>query len=369
MRLVHTADWHIGRRFPAFAAPDQLRLARARLDAIDRILAVARAQRADIVLCAGDLFDSADPREGLWREVADRLSVPGPPAVLLPGNHDPVHEGSVYHPRHPFRAALPAWVHVVDHNGFRLELDAGVVVAEPCRSQASDADPTERLPARPEGDDRVWVGLVHGQTTDTPGHETNFPIDPSAAARLGLDYLAVGDTHAFRQVSPAGEVGAIYPGAPEALRFDEADTGWCAVALARRGRRPLVRRERVAMWTWRDLVVRDLEALRQLAASQEVRSSILRLTLDMRLAPSEFDEVEALLGELRGSSARHGSAGMLVVRREALGVDLSGIDTVFEDLPEVIKLAAARIAAQQREQPEIAGRAMLHLYRLATREA
>jgi hypothetical protein len=38
LKLLHTADWHLGRRFAGFDEADRITLSRARLDVIDRIL-------------------------------------------------------------------------------------------------------------------------------------------------------------------------------------------------------------------------------------------------------------------------------------------------------------------------------------------
>ena len=37
-------------------------------------------------------------------------------------------------------------------------------------------------------------------TFDMPGYQTNFPIARDATAQRGLDYLAVGDTHGYREI-------------------------------------------------------------------------------------------------------------------------------------------------------------------------
>jgi len=63
LKLVHTADWHLGRRFPSFPEEAQKKLSRARMEVVDRILDVARRQRADAVVCAGDVFDEPAPSQ------------------------------------------------------------------------------------------------------------------------------------------------------------------------------------------------------------------------------------------------------------------------------------------------------------------
>ena len=44
LKLLHTADWHLGMRFPSFSEEDQLTLMRARMDVLDRIFGVAEAR-------------------------------------------------------------------------------------------------------------------------------------------------------------------------------------------------------------------------------------------------------------------------------------------------------------------------------------
>ena len=123
------------------------------------------------------------------------------------------------------------------------------------------------MPVREPGDRRIRIGLVHGQTFDIEGHQTNFPIGRGIAEDRGFDYLAIGDTHAFREVEPESSVPTVYPSAPEATNFGETDTGYVAMVFFPRDRtrRALVERERVGVWSWRDEKcgsMADLRALR-----------------------------------------------------------------------------------------------------------
>ena len=63
LKLLHTADWHLGRRFPAFEREQEVQLTRARLEVVGRILDLAASRDVDAVLCAGDLFEQAAPPE------------------------------------------------------------------------------------------------------------------------------------------------------------------------------------------------------------------------------------------------------------------------------------------------------------------
>ena len=84
MKLLHTADWHLGARLGRHdRLPDQQAAVRA-------VLAAARAQQPDLIVHAGDLFDAARPvYEALETGVLalGRLAEIAP-TVVLSGNHD-----------------------------------------------------------------------------------------------------------------------------------------------------------------------------------------------------------------------------------------------------------------------------------------
>jgi hypothetical protein len=103
---------------------------------------------------------------------------------------------------HPFRAHLPEWVHVVDRDDFKYELSPDVILhARPCRSKAGENDLALALPIRQSGDERLRIGCIHGSTFDIDRYQTNFPICRDAGVQRGFDYLAIGDTHSFRDVT------------------------------------------------------------------------------------------------------------------------------------------------------------------------
>jgi DNA repair exonuclease SbcCD nuclease subunit len=369
LKFVHTADWHLGRTFPSFPEADRQKLSRARLDVIDRILGVAERERADAVLCAGDLFDAPDPGREWWEPLLDKLRrrAGARPVFLLPGNHDPLTPASVYAADHPFRRGLPANVHVVDGDPFEYQLTAeAVLYGAPCRSQAGQRDLALGLPARADGDQRIRIGLVHGSTFDIPGYQTNFPIARDAAMQRGLDYLAIGDTHAFREVPPGGKPPTLYPSAPEPTSFDEKEAGYVAVVFVTRQRRSTIRPERVAHWTWEEATCRSVDELRALRDGADRTRHVLRLTVEMRVSAAEYQEAEAILRELKGTDAVHGRVGILEVDRSRLELDTRNIEGEFAGLPDVLRATADRLRVMaQGEQAEVAHQALMHLYRLA----
>lgn len=373
LKLLHTADWHLGRRFPSFEKGQEERLTRARLEAVRRTLDLAASSDVDAVLCAGDLFDEPSPEELWWQGLLKEFQRREwrRPVVLLPGNHDPIGRGAAYHAGHPFRQGLPAYVHVVDRRGWELPIgDDAMLYASPCESKAGQTDLVASLPRREFGDERFRIGMVHGQTFDMDDHQTNFPIARGSATERGFDYLALGDTHGFREVEPGAAVPTVYPGAPEATTFGERDAGHAAIVFFPRDRRRRahVLQERVGRWTWREETCRSMDELRRLKEAPNLRKTVLRLVLEMELPMAEYDEAERLVVELGGSMASTPLVGVLDVERSGLRLACDAPIDFGSEMP-VLQAAAKRLRANALARPEVVEKALHHLYALAREQA
>lgn len=85
MRVLHTADFHAGRNLRGFDRTPEIH------EALLEIAALAKSERADVVLVSGDLFDTANPSADAEHAVFDfflRLRDAGIPSVVIAGNHD-----------------------------------------------------------------------------------------------------------------------------------------------------------------------------------------------------------------------------------------------------------------------------------------
>lgn len=374
LKLLHTADWHLGKRFPRFEKGQEERLTRARLDTVRRILDLAAGSDVDAVLCAGDLFEEPAPKELWWEGLLQEFQRRPEwrrPVVLLPGNHDPIGRGSVYDVAHPFRLGLPDYVHVVDQSGWELPLgDSTVLYASPCESRAGQTDLVASLPRRAPGDERIRVGMVHGQTFDIEGHQTDFPIARGSAVERGFDFLALGDTHGFREVEPDAAVPTVYPGTPEATTFGERDAGYVAIVFfpLDRRRRALVRRERIGDWNWREETCRSMDELRRLKEEPNLRKTVLRLVLEMELPMAEYDEAERIVTELGGSMASTPKVGVLEVERSGLRLSSAAAIDFGSEMP-VLEAAVERLREHAQARPAVVERALHHLYRLVREQA
>lgn len=373
LKLLHTADWHLGLRFGSFSPDQEERLTRARLEVVGRILDMAESRAVDAVLCAGDLFDAPMPEEEWWEGVLAEFEKRDwrRPVFLLPGNHDPLTSNSVYTSSHPFVRRLPEYVHVVDDDSYSFELNEGAILhASPCRSHAGQSNLAALLPKREPGDERIRIGLVHGQTFDIQGHQTTFPIERGTADDRGFDYLAIGDTHGFREVEPDARAPTVYPSAPEPTSFGELDSGYVALVFfpRDRARRAYVEKVPVAAWRWREETCMSLAELRDLRHDETLRKTVLRLRLEMHLPLEEYDEAQRILVELHGSLSRHPKVGVLIADKTGLRLDLARSEDFARDLSPALQSVVRRLEEHATSEPEKAELALHHLYELVRGE-
>ncbi|MCS6807198.1 MAG: exonuclease subunit SbcD [Bacteroidota bacterium] len=86
MKILHTADWHLGRRLYGYELSDDH-------DAmLDEIIAIISTHRVDALIHAGDVFDSANPPHYAQRQYYSFLSravdAGCPTIIITGGNHD-----------------------------------------------------------------------------------------------------------------------------------------------------------------------------------------------------------------------------------------------------------------------------------------
>ena len=85
MLMLHTSDWHLGRSLHRA----DLRAAQAAF--LDHLVSTVRAEKVDVVLVAGDVYDRAVPPVDAVEMCEDallRLHDTGARIVLISGNHD-----------------------------------------------------------------------------------------------------------------------------------------------------------------------------------------------------------------------------------------------------------------------------------------
>ena len=85
MKILHTSDWHIGKRLSGRDRLDEQRAA------LDEIAAICDAEKVDLVLVAGDVFDTFLPSaeaEDAFYSAAKKIAGTDRCMLIISGNHD-----------------------------------------------------------------------------------------------------------------------------------------------------------------------------------------------------------------------------------------------------------------------------------------
>ena len=86
MRILHTADWHLGRQFEGHS------LDHDHAAVLDQVFAAVQKVRPDALVVAGDIFDRAAPPESAVRLfnrfIESVIANTSCAVILIAGNHD-----------------------------------------------------------------------------------------------------------------------------------------------------------------------------------------------------------------------------------------------------------------------------------------
>lgn len=88
MKLLHTSDWHVGKQLRGQSRADEHRAVLA------EITGIATAHEVDLVVVAGDLFDTASPSpeaQGIVYDTLLGMAATGAQVMVIAGNHDNAH--------------------------------------------------------------------------------------------------------------------------------------------------------------------------------------------------------------------------------------------------------------------------------------
>jgi len=340
VRILHLADLHLGAAFPAYGERGSERT-RDFLNAFQRAIEFAASPErpVDLVVIAGDLFDTHDPDEGLVFQAEsclERLSKANVPVALVPGTHDAFsYRRSVYR-----RLRLPEGTYLLTEP--RLAAGPRLTVGEETVQLYGIAyDP--QVSARPLADFTrsgiadYHVAILHGALQDSPNWKirpSDLPLDRGEIGASGLSYLALGHYHNFVEVREVGSV-AVYPGTLEGRRFGEDGARYLLiVTLSREGvsleRKPWNTRtlsqvsvdftnagvhderrllERIGAFAGeREIVKVRLEGAADFAfEADRIRSSIRDLFFHLELDDRTFLMDTALLGQFKDEATIRGA--------------------------------------------------------------
>ena len=306
IKLLHTADQHLGVKFSGFGEKGK-QLRQAVKGSLRTLVDLAVAEAVDLVLIAGDLFDSNAVSRNLVEEAVTQLKrLPPVPVCILPGTHDCYDVSSVYS-RPEFQNIPDIHISTVEITAIPFPKLDITVYGKANLSPKGTGSPLAAL--RKTNETRYHVAMAHGEMAIEGKFSGDYyPVEPREIAASGMNYVALGHWHRYADFSQGG-VRASYCGASETLSFEEGeDSGFVLIVsideLAAR-----VEKKRVGKFLWKtvDLAIETFESEKDLI--QEIRqlaapNTLLRVRLN-GLKPLDWDVSEERLIEMLGDSFFH----------------------------------------------------------------
>lgn len=244
VKILHTSDWHVGRRIRGRDRSEEHRAVLAEL------IEIAVSNQVDLTVVAGDLFDASSPtalsEEIVWRALLDLAEVS--PVVVVAGNHDSAARLDAVAPLLEMGRVAVVGAPRSPEDGGTVELgeigvklallpfvsQRGIVKAEEIMS----SDPDQHAGVFEERLRRIIEKLTRDMTTETvnvfvshltvygalagggerQAHIFGYAI-PSSLFPGHLSYVALGHLHRQQKMPHSSAVW--YSGSPLQLDFGE----------------------------------------------------------------------------------------------------------------------------------------------------
>lgn len=165
-----------------------------------RALGVMQSHKPDLLLIAGDLFDANTASDETITWAMDILSEQPVPIVMIPGNHDCLEPGAIYH-RYDFNRIPNLQLIDAEHGAIaRVESLDVAVWGKGMVEHSPDYLPLDGCPERP-ADSKWFLGMGHGIFVPHGGEtDRSSPIPMQHIEDSACDYLALGHHHAAMEL-------------------------------------------------------------------------------------------------------------------------------------------------------------------------
>jgi DNA repair protein SbcD/Mre11 len=385
MTILHTADWHLGARLVDHDRGPEHQCF------LDWLLATIQARKVDLLVVAGDIFDSANPPQSAlaqyYRFLARLASIGHCEALIIGGNHDSA--ATLNAPREILNAlqvhvygAAPAPVESL------LAYPDAVICAVPflrerdVRTAAAGQSHDEVVAAVRAGIKAHYQlvlsaaqEMAQGRPIIATGHLTAIGVLSASSERQihignlaavgadcfeGFHYTALGHIH--RPQSVAGRENVRYVGSPIFLSFDESANTKQVLLLTVVPQQP-VQVETLPLPIWRTLqgITTDLATLMSTLQKAKAAAPInsltpwLEITITDPVPPPDLDTVVRATAEVVGVQV------LKLIRQPPSTQEVQSLLTgrsLTETTPEDVfteKLHRAGVASESEHYQELLG--------------
>jgi hypothetical protein len=310
LRILHTADNHLGLSFGKYPSLARERLIDERFASLERLVATANERAAHFIVVAGDLFDKTSvTKTQIDRSVKILGKFEGEAVLVLAGNHD-YFEGPDSKLWKQFRSAADGTcVLALTEPGTKdYESDDYRVrfYASPCPSKHGAEHTIGWVAGEAKPADRLHIGIAHGNVEglglDADQHY--FSMADSDFRNAGLHTWLLGHIH-VPAPAPGTTGRPLYfiPGihTPDSVKCSHPGHAWW-IELEADG---TCRHEQLTTGAIRFVRLgrslnhaNDLLELQTKCASLDAPNSILDLQLTGRLGEEETSALNAMIKEI-----------------------------------------------------------------------
>ncbi|MDF7638503.1 DNA repair exonuclease [Lactobacillus sp. ESL0791] len=229
MKFIHLADAHLDSPFLGLSflpSKSLQQIQQAPNQSFTKIVDLALQEKVDLVLIAGDTFDSSRPTPSsqlfLAKEI-QRLTEAQIQVVMIFGNHDHMHEADLLVKPSPYFKLLGNDEHVetasfTTKDGFTYSVSGF--------SYLNNHITEDKIPDFPKKSTDYHFGLMHAQEQTSKASQNVYaPFKLSEVKALAYDYFALGHIH-LRQTL-AQEPLIVYSGNTQGRHINELGAKGC----------------------------------------------------------------------------------------------------------------------------------------------
>jgi len=301
MKILHTSDIHLGKSFANLGtAGDKLRAGIK--TTFVKVIDLALEQKVDMVIMAGDTFDSVDVSQNLIDFFVSQVKRLGNiPTVILPGFRDSWQKGSFWEEWENPPAANLFPLMRTEKPYYEFENLSATVYGYPLLAETKPEDSALRV--KKFGRSEHQIGVVYGTLVygDKQG-AANYPIYTDNLTEAGFDYVALGGSREFQDFTPLN-ISAAYSGCPETLAAELNRSGCVAIVELEHG--ATITPIKVGQFEWKEIDIKmeevlNLDDLRLKIAALSSPNTYLKVTLQGLALLEAGVDTERLQNELSG---------------------------------------------------------------------
>ena len=287
LKFIHAADFHLDSAFGALPARQAAARRRESREMLFRLSNYVNSNGIDLVLLAGDLFDSGSVYAETREQLAQALGQMEARVFIAPGNHDCYGRGwetthwpdnvHIFRENHLSAVEIPEWNLVVH----------GAAFTSP---EQTDGFLTGFTVPK---DGMRHIAVLHGELESAQPRYA--PLRKEEVAASGLDYLALGHVHKRMVPQTLGKTVCAWPGCIEGRGFDElGEKGFCEGTLDDEGKVslkfvPFARRRYEILEV--DVTGQEVRAAVEAALPEETAQHLYRILLTGETGETGADTV------------------------------------------------------------------------------